>query len=61
MHAVREDGGEGRDFPGTRTRLMRPALSVMEVAPVINAPTKKLKGTRPQSTKTGNGLLTEFP
>src|ERR1022692_439382 len=37
---------------GTGTRLMRPALSTMEVVPVLHATVKKLNGTMPQSTNT---------
>src|ERR1019366_3976382 len=37
---------------GTGTRLMRPALSTMEVVPVLQATVKKLKGAVPQSTNT---------
>src|SRR5664280_88428 len=37
---------------GTGTRLIRPALSTMDVVPVIHDTVKKLKGTMPQSTNT---------
>src|SRR5882762_5326177 len=39
---------------GTGTRLMIDVLSVSELVPVADASVKKLNGTRPQSTKTGN-------
>src|SRR3989442_4163016 len=39
---------------GTGTRLMIDVLSVSELVPVAHASVKKLNGTRPQSTKTGN-------
>src|ERR1043165_6429967 len=44
---------------GTGTRLIRPELSISDVAPVLQATEKKLNGTRPQSRNTGNFGLGE--
>src|ERR1035438_8312265 len=42
----------GTTSRGTGTRLIRPALSTMEVVPVIHATVKKLNGTMPHRANT---------
>src|ERR1051325_8043264 len=44
---------------GTGTRLIRPELSISDVAPGLQATEKKLNVTRPQSRNTGNFGLGE--
>ena len=44
----------GKTARGVVTRLIMPALSTIEVVPLLHAIVKKLKGTRPQRTNTGN-------
>jgi hypothetical protein len=59
MDAVGQYGGCGPTSRGTSTCLIIPALSTTDVVPVISAPMKKLNGTRPHNTKTGNGCSAE--
>src|SRR5579872_78651 len=45
---------------GAPTRLIKPALSINDVEPVLQARAKKLNGTRPHKTNNGKFLMSLF-